>query len=163
VSGAVVITHEYRNETVYEGLRKCVISIQDYERSIEPRVPRGQDIVDEYVPVLFRRCKKYKGKILVADVERTIAGYVLILCKMVSEDIVDGDMEFGLVGDLVVLEEFRNKGYGTKLLAAAEHEAKANNVKWLRIGVLSANHTASKLYLSKGFNPLSAELEKELS
>ena len=153
---------EYNNETDYEGLHACVISIQDYERSIEPRRPSGEAIVEEYIPDLFERCRRFQGKILVADVEGTIAGYVLLLCKVVSEDIDEGDMEFGLVGDLVVLEEFRKRGYGAKLLSAAEKEAKASNVKWLRIGVLSSNRVASELYLSKGFRPYYAELEKSL-
>lgn len=157
-----MIIREYNNETDIEGLRKCVISIQDYERTIEPRMPSGDEVVDEYVPDLFQRCKQYDGKILVADVEGSVAGYVLILFKMFSEDIDDGDMEFGLVGDLVVLEEFRGKGYGTRLLSAAEKEAKEHDVKWLRIGVLSANSIAENLYLSKGFRPHSSQLEKAL-
>jgi GNAT superfamily N-acetyltransferase len=157
-----MVVREYNSETDYEGLRKCVISIQKYEKSIEPRMPSGQDIVEEYIPDLFRRCREHQGKILVADVGGTIAGYVLILSKVVSDAIDDGDTEFGLIGDLVVLEEFRKRGYGTKLLSAAEDEAKANNVKWLRIGVLSSNRVASELYLSKGFSPFSVQLEKTL-
>jgi len=158
-----MIIREYNSGTDYEGLRKCVIAIQEHERNIEPRMPRGQDIVDEYVPDLVQRCRKYQGKILIADVGGAVAGYVLILCKVVSRDIEDGNMEFGLVGDLVVLEEFRTRGYGAKLLSAAETEAKANDVKWLRIGVLSANHVARNLYLSKGFRAHFDQLEKALS
>ncbi len=157
-----MIIREYNNDTDLEDLRKCVISIQEYERSIESRMPEGKDIVDDYVPDLFRRCEKYQGKILVADVDGTVAGYVLILCKVISESIDDGDLEFALIGDLVVLEEFRNKGYGKELLSAAEIEAKANDVQWLRISVLSSNSLAKKLYLSEGFQPFSAELEKAL-
>jgi GNAT superfamily N-acetyltransferase len=71
-------------------------------------------------------------------------------------------MEFGLIGDLVVLEEYRKRGYGTELLSAAEQEAKASNVKWLRVGVLSENRVASELYLSRGFSPHSVQLEKAL-
>lgn len=158
-----MIIREYNNETDFEGLSKCVVSVQDYERRIDPRMPPGQDIVKEYVPNLFQRCQEHEGKILVADVEGAVAGYVLILCKVVSEDLDDGDLEFGLIGDLVVLEEFRNKGFGKQLLSAAESEAKACGVKWLRIGVLSSNHIAYDFYLSEGFAPHSAVLEKILN
>ena len=157
-----MIIRDYNNETDYEGLRKCVIFIQDYERAIEPRMPQGKDIVDAYVIDLFRRCEAHNGKILVADVNGTVAGYVLILCKVKSEDIDDGDLEYGLIGDLAVLEEFQKRGYGKKLLTAAENVAKAGNVKWLRIAVLSSNTIANNLYLSEGFRPHSAELEKTL-
>ncbi len=158
-----MIIRDYNNETDLEGLRQCVISIQDYERDLEPRLPRGEDIVDEYVPDLFQRCRKYQGKILVADVEGSVAGYVMVLCRMVSDSIDDGGMEYGVVTDLVVLEDYRGKGYGSKLLAAAENEARENDVEWLRIGVLNANQLARDLYLARGFNPLAVELEKKLS
>lgn len=157
-----MIIREYKQKTDYEGLKRCVISVQDFEREIDPRMPRGIEIVEMYVPDLLRRCQKHQGKILVADVEGAVAGYVLILCKVVSEELDDGDLEFGLVGDLVVLEEFRNKGYGRELLSAAENEAKAFGVKWLRIGALNSNRFAYDLYMSKGYHPHSTVLEKTL-
>lgn len=153
---------EYNNETDYDGLRRCVISVQDYERELEPRMPRGTDIIEDYIPDLFRRCKAHKGKIFVADAGGTVAGYVSILTKVTSEDIDDGGMEFGRIDDLVVLEQFRGQGYGRALLSAAETEARAKGVKWLRIGVLNANRIAKDLYLSKGFSPHTIELEKSL-
>ncbi len=158
-----MLIREYNNETDYKGLRRCVIAIQDYERSIDPRMPQGKDIVDAYVPDLFRRCEVHKGKILVADIDGSVVGYVLILCKVISEDIDDGGLEFACIGDLAVLKEFQKKGYGKKLLSAAEDEAKASDVKWLRINVLSSNHIANKLYLSEGFRPYSTSLEKTLN
>ena len=157
-----MIIREYNNETDFEGLRQCVISVQDYERGLEPRMPNGKDIVDDYIPDLFRRCKRYKGKIFVADAGGAVAGYVVILTKVTSEDIDDGGMEFGRISDLVVLEKFRGRGFGRELLSAAEIEARDNDVKWLRIGVLSANRIANDLYLSEGFRPHSIELEKTL-
>ena len=157
-----MIIREYKNESDYEGLRQCVISVQDYERDLDPRMPRGKDIIDDYMPDLFRRCNVYEGKMLVADAEGEIAGYVLILTKVTSEDIDEGGMEYGQIGDLAVLEQFRGKGYGRALLSAAEAEARAKDVKWLRIGVLSANRIAHDLYVSEGFHPYSIELEKSL-
>ncbi len=75
----------------------------------------------------------------------------------------DGDLEYGLISDLVVLEAYRGLGLGKKLLAAAEQYARTCNVKYLRIGVLAGNQAAENLYASAGFSVLYKELEKALT
>ena len=157
-----MIIRQFNQETDLAGLKACVISVQDYESNLDPRMPQGSDIVDEYIPEMFEACEHSDGKILVADVDGDVAGYVLILNRVKSESIDDGDLEYGLVRDLVVLEDYRGKGIGGALLRAAEAEARDSGVKWLRIEVLDANETARDLYLSKGFSPLLSTLEKRL-
>jgi len=85
-----------------------------------------------------------------------------VLNRVTSESIEDGDIEYGLIRDLVVLESYRGQGIGGMLLEAAEEEAKRRNVRWLRIEVLSSNETAKEIYLSKGFQPYTLLLEKNL-
>ncbi len=88
-------------------LRECVIELQDFERRLDLRRPAGADIVGAYIPQMRERCEKCHGRILVAEADGEIAGYVMILTKVRSEDLEDGDVEYGLVADLVILEKFR--------------------------------------------------------
>ncbi|MBT8352279.1 MAG: hypothetical protein KJO26_13740 [Deltaproteobacteria bacterium] len=76
-----------------EGVRKCFVELQDFERSLDPRMPPGAEIVDTYIPYMLNRCKKCGGKILVADVNGEVAGFVTILTKVKSDDIEEGDNE----------------------------------------------------------------------
>jgi ribosomal protein S18 acetylase RimI-like enzyme len=99
---------------------------------------------------------------LVAEVEGEVAGYVSILTKVSSGELQDGDIEYGLVPDLVILPGYRGNGIGRILLAAAEDYAKDHQVKWLRIGVMNSNQNAKELYLSSGYCELYVELEKNL-
>ena len=158
-----MVIREFDSASDLEGLRQCVISLQNFERGFDSRMPPGEDIADNYINDIFERCSKHEGKVLVADSNGSVAGYVLVLCKVVSDEIIEGDLEFGRIGDLVVLEAYRGMGFGKKLLTAAEHYAKEKKVKWLRIGVLSANSVAEKIYIADGFVPLTLELEKPLS
>ena len=153
---------EFNAESDMEGLRECVISIQDYERNLDPRLLSGKDIVEEYIPGLFEECRSSEGCILVAETHGAIAGYVLLLNRVRSESIEDGNMEYGLIRDLVVLETFRGRGIGGLLLEAAEEVAKSRKVSWLRIEVLSSNENAKEIYLSKGFKPYTLMLEKNI-
>lgn len=143
-----------------QGVRARIIDLQDFERAIDPRMPTGAEIVDEYVTHMLKRCRQCDGKIFVAEVGDEIVGFASILSKVTSEDLDDGGLEYGLVSDLVVARGFRNRGIGRKLLEASESFARERNVKWLRIGVLAANESADRLYDSMGFQKRYVEREK---
>ena len=91
-----------------------------------------------------------------------VAGFATILTRVVSEEIEDGNIEYGLVSELVVAGRFRNRGIGRMLLEAAESYAKSNSVRWLRIGVLAENAVADSLYASMGYEKQYIEREKDL-
>ena len=144
-------------------VRECLIELQNHERQLNPRMPPGEDIVDDYIPLMLERCHQCHGKVMVAEVKGDVAGYVTILPKVKSEELEDGDAEYGLVSDLVVMGKFRGLGIGRRLLESAESYARVCGVRWLRIGVLAGNQPAESLYASLGFSNLYIELEKELT
>lgn len=153
----------YVSRTDSQRLRQCLIELQNFERELDPRLPAGEAIVDAYIPDMLARCRQCAGSVLVADVGGTVAGYVTVMMKVTSEEMGAGDFEFGLVTDIVVLPEYRKSGLGRALLDAAEALARANGVKWLRVGALAANRAARDLYGLNGFSELYVELEKELT
>ena len=142
---------EFNEADHTKGVASCLIELQDFERSLDPRMPSGADIVDLYIPNMLDRCIECDGKVLVAEVEGEVAGYVTVLARVSSDEIEDGDVEYGLIPDLVVASRHRKKGIGRKLLEAAEAYAKSNDVKSLRIGVLARNRFANDMYESMGF------------
>lgn len=144
-------------------LRECLVELQNFERNIDPRMPSGESIVNDYIPDMLQRCRDCLGTVLVADVDGQIAGYVTVLARVSSDEIGAGDHEFGLVTDIVVLEQYRKTGLGRELLESAEAYARANGVKWLRIGALDSNQRARAMYESMGFSGLYVELEKNLT
>lgn len=153
---------ELDERTDLDRLRECVIELQDFERRLDPRRPTGAGCVDAYLPQMRQRCKRCHGKILVAEIDGEIAGYVLILTRVRSEDVEDGELEYGLVADLVILERFRKMGFGKELLESAEAHARSSGVRWLRVGVLAGNQAAMNLYSAMGFSDSYLELEKDL-
>ena len=146
-----------------DSIRDCVIELQDFERRIDPRLPRGIDIVDDYISEMLDRCAKCEGRVLVAEVDGEVIGYASVMAKVSSDEIEDGDLVYGLVSDLIILEGHQRKGFGRQLLEAAEMYARSRDVKTLRIGVLSSNKPALDLYVSQGFSNLYVELEMDLS
>ena len=157
-----LLIRDYVEASDLAGLRQCVVELQDHERVIDPRMPPGNDIADAYIGEVLERCEECAGKILVALVGDEIAGYASILTKVHSDSLDDGNIEYGLIGDLVVLDRFRGNGIGRKLIAAAEAHARACGVRWLRLCVLDRNAVAKQLYRSAGFSELYVDLEKKL-
>jgi ribosomal protein S18 acetylase RimI-like enzyme len=156
------LIREFDETAHLEGVQACLIELQDYERSFDPRMPTGIEIVGDYIPRMLFRCKHCAGMVFVAELNDEVVGFATILAKVESEEIEDGDFEYGLVSDLVVANKYQKQGIGKKLLEAAETYAKANEVRWLRIGVLAENRIADGLYDSMGFKRLYVEREKEL-
>ena len=153
---------EFNKHKHMAGLRECAIELQDYEHELDPRLPTGAEIVADYVPRMFYRCRHCDGKILIAEVDDEVAGYAMVLARVSSDELEDGHFEYGLIADLVVLTRYRGQGLGRNLLEAVETFARDRGVRWLRIGVLAKNAAAEGLYEKSGFSKIYVEREKDL-
>lgn len=157
-----ILLRDFEPEMDQDAVRVCVIELQDHEASLYARLPPGNEVVDSCIKHMLEQCEKCAGKILIAETDGEVGGFVTVLCEVKSEEPDDGDLEYGLISDLVVVEKYRGRGIGRLLLGAAETYARSQNVEWLRIGVIAGNQVAEKLYASLGFSPWYKECEKDL-
>jgi GNAT superfamily N-acetyltransferase len=158
----MTLIREFDSAIDFYAVRNCVVELQDYERRIDSRMPSGDDIADACIQDMLDRCEESSGTILVAVADNVVCGYACILAKVNSDAIYDGNIEYGLIVDLVVLDGFRSKGIGRKLIDAAELYARSKGVRWLRLCVMSENSKARRLYEACGFSELYIDLEKAL-
>jgi GNAT superfamily N-acetyltransferase len=145
-----------------KGLRECIVALQDFERRLEPTLPAGEAMADAYLTFLFDQCARLSGRILVAEDEAGIAGFVCVLTKVLPEEPSDPPQEYAYISDLVVLHRHRGQGAGGNLLARAEALAREAGVGTLHVGVLAKNRAAHELYRSRGFSDLHIQLVKHL-
>ncbi len=144
-------------------VRRCFIELQEYERALDARLPEGERVVDAYLELMFERCAKHDGSVLVAELGGAVVGFVTILARLWSDEPDDGPLEFAYLADLVVLPEARKRGIGRALYAAAEEHARASGARWLRLTVKGSNAVARSFYESSGLSPYEAILEKRLA
>ena len=156
---AAHLIREYRQEDA-TAIRSCIAELQDFERRIDGRLRPGDSIAAAYLEQLLGGCRACAGTILVAESSGAIAGFACILTRVPFEAIDDPPGEYALVTDLVVRDTFRRHGLGRALLRAAERHARDAGAAELRIGVLSGNHAAARLYRSMGFAPYFETLTK---
>jgi GNAT superfamily N-acetyltransferase len=144
-------------------IHACIVELQDYERWIDPRLRPGIEMASDYFKQMLDRCRNYAGRIFVAESDAQIAGFTTILARIPFQELDEPPGEYALVSDLVVLKPFRRRGCGTALLRAAERYAVEQGARELRIGVLSANQPARRLYLEIGFHQHIEVLMKQLN
>jgi ribosomal protein S18 acetylase RimI-like enzyme len=153
---------EYRDADDLQAVRMCLIELQDFERTLDPRLPAGATIADAYLEGLFRRCDQFAGKLFVAEAHGSVVGFVSVLGNCRSEAPDDDAELFAYVDDLVVLPPYRGQGYGRSLLGRAEAYAAAQGRSTLRLRVKGGNHSARKFYDRAGYGEYEVELEKQV-
>ena len=146
-----------------QACRACMVELQDYERQIEPRLRPGEAIADEYMKAIHERCRQYDGHILVADIDGEVAGLAVVFARVPFEELDEPTGDYALVAELVVRDRYRRQGIGGALLQASEQCAREAGATELRIGVLSGNEGARRLYRLKGFAPHLESLVKRLA
>ncbi len=97
--------------------------LQAYERTFEHNRVEPEAIRGIYIDYLLAECQKSDGTILVAEANGQVVAFVCVLCRVVSEEIVEKDRQHAYITDLVVLEPHRNTGIGSELIQAAESRA----------------------------------------
>ena len=143
-------------------LRALFVELQDDARRMDPAEPPGDAVADAYLPLLFRRCDAWRGRVFVAEVEGRVAGFVGVLARWPQEEPDEPYGSFAYVSDLVVLSSARRAGLGRALLARAEAFARAEGAAVLRIDVMAENAGARSLYGRFGFRERTIEMEKLL-
>ena len=143
-------------------LRACVVELQEFERGLEPRLPRGEEMADQYLAFMLERCARMTGRVFVAEVDHAVAGFVAVLASVAPEEPDEGRAPYAYVSDLVVRSAYRRRGLGRALLEHAERFAHGAGASLLRVGVLVRNEGARRLYASIGFAPYTVQLIKPL-
>lgn len=134
-------------------LRRCIVELQEFERTIDPKLPPGEEMADGYLASIHARCREANGKIFVAELDDSVVGFAAVLAQ---EKFTEPDEPLGtyaFISDLVVLSQYRRHGIGRQLLDHAEAFARAAGAREIRIGVLALNMAARKLYRSAEFMP----------
>ncbi|MGH2598610.1 MAG: GNAT family N-acetyltransferase [Candidatus Rokuibacteriota bacterium] len=143
-------------------LRSCIAHLQEFERDLEPRLPRGEEMADVYLAFVLDRCEKTAGRIIVAEVDGAVVGFVSVLATVAPEEPDEGKAPYAYISDLVVLPPYRRRGLGRALLEHAERFARDSGATVLRVGVLAKNEGAKRLYDRMGFADYMIQLIKPL-
>ncbi|MGH9323423.1 MAG: GNAT family N-acetyltransferase [Vicinamibacteria bacterium] len=154
---------EYDAARDREAVRNCYIQLQDFERSLDPRLPPGERIADASLEEMFTHCREFDGSVLVAEWNGEVVGFVAVWTRYRSLEPEDDPTVHAYVSDLVVSSSHRRRGIGRALLEAAEEKARAARCPYVRLSVKAGNQGAISLYAEAGFREWELYLEKRLT
>lgn len=137
--------------------------------SLDPdghRIPETDAVHRYFRQTLENQLKNQGGRttVLVAEVAGTVAGMseVLISAGAPPDHQILVPRRTADV-HTVVLEEYRGKGVGKALAAAAEEHARRNGVTHLIAPILDGNDEALGFYQAAGFGPYGVLLRKDIT
>ncbi len=113
---------------------------------------------DQSIEFLEKTILNDESDILVYDYDDKVVGFVLLQAK------IRPDFDFMLPGkfcyimDIIITENYRNKGFGTALMNSAKDWAKEQGCSFINLDVLTNNPKAISLYEKLGFMPKAQEM-----
>lgn len=99
------------------------------------------------------------GGLLVARADDELVGFVTFSKEQGS---YEQSVDRGLIHDLFVRPDYRDRGIGSRLVEGAERRLAQENVDAVSLEVLAANEAARRFYARHGYEPHRLELEKSL-
>lgn len=149
-----------RDEALF---RACIIELQEIERTLDPRLPRGVEMVDAYTDAVLQRCAEWDGGILVAYGEDGASlGIATVYAHVPGTEADEPPGTYALLNDLVVLPDDRGRGAGRALLEAAESFCRERGAGVLRLEVMAGNDVAIAFYGRAGLRSRVIQMEKRL-
>lgn len=143
-------------------VQNCFSELQSHERSIEDNRVDGRSISSAYLKHLLDECEKWDGRILVAEQDGTVVGFVCVLAGFDSKDMIEARTKYAFITDLVVTSKLRGHGIGLRLLQEAETFSRQRGASVIRLNVLAGNTSARAFYTKTGFRDLEIKLIKPL-
>src|ERR1051326_7425994 len=111
------IIREYANDK--EAVEQCIFELQEEEAARQPEYWQtpSKALENKYLDYLLKWVGSSNGKLLVAEVDEVVAGYVAIAI----EDGKDASpcikmKRMGYIPDFVVLHKYQKQGIGRRLL-----------------------------------------------
>jgi GNAT superfamily N-acetyltransferase len=146
----------------WPALRKAIIELQNYERSLHETRRPGEAIADAYMNWMLANAAA-GGAVLIANVDGEFAGFAAGWIEQVpSLQETDDSVRFGLVSDVCVLPGFRGRRIASQLIDGLDPYFRRAGVTRIRIGLLASNRSARAAYEHCGFVPYEMVYERLL-
>lgn len=154
------IIREYTNQDI-EGIKQCLIELQDFERLMDPHRLEGIKVAHEYLEHLLELCEAGRGKIFVVEINGNIVGMISVYIEEDKKHFRKVK-RFAYISDLIVMEEYKDQGIIKELLLKAEAYAQSKKVHSIHASILKNHEEAANGYLRNGFKEFEIVVRKPL-
>lgn len=137
--------------------------LQDVERGMDANRTDPSEMAEPHVSALEEWCTHHEGGFLVAEYSGGVIGIVVYGIDTDFGHITPAGLRrYGLISDLVVGGNYRERGVGRRLLERAEELLTERGATRLEIKTLFENIEARAFYESRGYMPHQVTYAKAL-
>jgi GNAT superfamily N-acetyltransferase len=147
----------------HDALLEQFLGLNVYEDAISHDRRTDHAGAVESLAAAWKRVTDTQGIVLVAVLDGQVAGHLFLTFENAAVLVREEMRPYAYVAELFVREAARGTGAGAALIAHAEALAASRGSRQMRIGVLSGNDGAERLYRRLGFAPHALELKKAIS
>lgn len=155
------VIREYTKEDV-EGIKECLIELQEFERMLDPDRLSGIEIAHDYLEHLLAISRQEKGKVFVVEINNEIVGMISISLESDTRHFRKAG-KVAYISEVIILPEFRDRGIMKELLEKAEEYAKSKQVKSIQTALLSKHAEGIEGFTRNGFSTYEVILQKKVS
>jgi len=131
-----------------------VEAIQEHERATVAGLKPGSAIAEAYAHMLVRTAAARGGCVFLAKAGALAVGFVCAWPEEDADPLLEEDVRaHAYISDSYVKEDWRKKGIGARLLAAAESAMQKQGCERVRICVKASNDLAISSYRRAGYRP----------
>lgn len=157
---------EELRENHFEEVKKLLVELQEFIVEIDNFKLNilSKDYREKYFEYMLKDCEGKQGKVFVATIGNKVVGMIAgFVQNYDGRDELDYSCpKKGIVAELIVSNNSRCGGVGTKLLNEMENYFKSINCKYCQIDVFAQNENAKKFYYKNGFQDRMLTLFKKI-
>lgn len=154
------IIREYTNQDV-EGIKSCIVELQEFERLMDPHRLEGIKVAHEYLEHLLEICEAGHGKIFVVEIDENIVGMISMYIEEDKKHFRKTH-RFAYISDLIVMKEYQDQGITKELLEKATEYATSKNVSTIHASILKGHEESLAGYLRNGFHEFEIRVRKHV-
>ncbi|NPA75179.1 MAG: GNAT family N-acetyltransferase [Euryarchaeota archaeon] len=136
------------DELPEEKLKSLWLELVQDEEGADLNIVPSEENASRWLKFVKNIVSAKKGNLVAARVDEAICGYIFYSW---NSSPLETRKKVGMIYDLYVVPEFRNRGLGTALLQYALNDMQSNGAQLVRLTVLSNNKKAISLYRKLGF------------
>lgn len=121
---------------------------QAHDKFFQIDVLRDEDVLDHFVRLL----NSDEAAVFVAEEGGRTVGYITVRER--QQQTFWRTKRYGTISGLMVGKEYRRKGYGKRLLAAAAEHSRKKGIRYVTLYTATNNDVATAFYTSQGMRPL---------
>lgn len=155
------------NEVYSEGVKDLLVELQEYVVKIDKY---KQNILsplyrEEYYAMLTKTLNENSGKMFLALENEKVVGLICghLEIKEDEDHLVIKDTKRAVINELIVSQNIRSGGIGSKLMCKMEDYLKNLGAKFILLDVFAYNETAKTFYKNKGYEERMITLIKEIN